>query len=324
MSDNSSSGSDSNAITLVLTGSEIMLHGLKLLGWSEKKLNRKSKNGSNKKSLWFANEYGASPLVVAQIWEDLQTSNLEAVRINDATLDDLTVLLQTMQFMKVYPTEGNRQNRWQECDRNLRDNGWKMLIRIQALKAKKIVWPTPEEIGDNIWIGSVDGTHMTTQEPNHPRYPTDKKAFSHKKNKAGLAYEIVLSLSESKIIWINGPFLAGTNDIQIFKSPGGLREKLQGTNLRLIADHGYRGYDDIFSRPNSKDSPEVSKFKVRARMRHEAVNSKIKTLRCTDSARFRHKGDHKDGQSKFKICFEAAVVVTQYKMEFGGEPLFDI
>jgi hypothetical protein len=41
-----------------------------------------------------------------------------------------------------------------------------MLLKIQALKEKKIVWPSEEEIGDNIiWVGSIDGTHIKTQEP---------------------------------------------------------------------------------------------------------------------------------------------------------------
>jgi hypothetical protein len=104
---------------------------------------------------------------------------------------------------------------------------------------------------------------------------------------------------------MNGPFLASVNDTTIFAMPGGLKEKLQGTGLRLIADRGYSGHDQVISVMSSRDSPEVSKIKTRARMRHEGVNAKIKTLRCTDSARFRHTGTYKNGQSKFKICFEA-------------------
>jgi hypothetical protein len=185
------------------------------------------------------------------------------------------------------------------------------------------VWPTAAEIGDNVWIGTVDGTHVKTIEPSHLDFPKDPKAFSYKNQAAGLSYEIALSLWESRIIWMNGPFLASVHDTTIFAMPGGLKEKLQGTGLRLIADRGYSGHDEVISVMSSRDSPEVSKIKTRARMRQEGVNAKIKTLRCTDSARFRHTGNYKDGQSKFKICFEAAVVVTQYKMEIT-EPLFDI
>jgi DDE superfamily endonuclease len=307
---------------LIFTSDEILNHGLKLLGWTDKKLARESKHKHEKQANWFSCEYGAKPHVVAQIWIDLQRTEIEDARIIAATEDELTQVLYTLQLLKSYPTEGQRQNKWHACDRVLRDKCWSMLLRLQALKATKIVWPTDEELGDDIFVGAIDGTHIKTEEPMHPEFPKDPKAYSKKNHSAGLTYELVTSLSHSRIIWMNGPFPASTHDKAMFMAPGGLREKLQGTGLRLIGDSGYSGHDDFISRANSKDAPEVGKFKTRARLRHERVNGMIKTLRCTDSARFRHKGNHK-GQPKFKICFEAAVVITQYKME-NGEPLFDI
>ena len=307
---------------LILTGDNMLRHGLKLLGWTDRQLDRKSRRKREKQFFLFKSDYGASPHVVAQIFEDLQTTNIVAAQIRNASLEDVCFLFFALNILKVYPTEGQRQNKWHRCDKKLREHGWDMLLRLQALKTAKIVWPTAAEIGNNIFIGSVDGTHVEIEEPNHPVFPKDKTAFSYKNHSAGLAYEIVVSLSESRIIWINGPFPASMHDSKIFNSPGGLRARLEGTGLRLIGDSGYQGNDDIVSRLNSMDSQEVSKFKTRARLRHEAVNAKIKTLRCTDSGRFRHKGNHK-GQSKFQVFFEAAVVITQYKMEIS-EPLFDI
>lgn len=307
---------------LILTATEILQHGLDLLGWTDGQLDRESKNRLEKHAAWFTSDFGASHHVVAQIFYDLQTTDIQAARIHSATMEDLDHLLFALHFLKVYPTEGQRQNKWHKCDKTLRENGWDLLLRLQALKATKIVWPDAAEIGDNVWIGTVDGTHVKTIEPSHPDFPKDPKAFSYKNQAAGLSYEIAVSLWESRIIWINGPFLASVHDTTIFAMPGGLKEKLQGTGLRLIADRGYSGHDEV-SIMSSRDTPEVSKAKTRARMRQEGVNAKIKTLRCTDSGRFRHTGNHRDGQSKFKICFEAAVVVTQYKMEIT-EPLFDI
>jgi hypothetical protein len=318
---NDSSSEDENL--LILTGNEILRYGLRLLGWTNAQLNRNCKNQRENNMDRFKADFGASPNVVAQIFEDMQRTNLPAAKIHIASMDDAAHLLYALNFLKEYPTEGQRQNKWHLSDSTLRLNGWDMLLRLQALKSEKIVWPTAGEIGNNVWIGSVDGTHIKTQEPNHPTYPKDKKAFSYKNHSAGFSYEIVVSLWESKIIWINGPFKASVHDNTIFSLPGGLKEKLEATGLRVIADSGYGGYDHVVSRLNSMDSKEVSKFKVRARMRQEAVNAKIKTLRCTDSGRFRHMGNYKDGQPKFKICFEAAVVVTQYKMDIS-EPLFDI
>jgi DDE superfamily endonuclease len=322
MASSTSSGSNVDDI-LVLTGEEILRRGLMLLGWSERKLARASRNRHAKHTHLFICDFGANPHVVAEIFSDLQTTDIAAVKIDDATIDDLENLLFALQFLKVYPTEGQRQNKWHQCDRVLRDNCWDILLRLQALKATKIVWPTDAEIGDNIWIGTVDGTHVKTQEPNHPDLPKDPKAFSYKNKAAGLSYEIAVLLWDSRIIWINGPFPASSHDATIFAAPGGLKEKLQGSGVKLIADRGYGGHSDTISTMNAHDSPEVSNLKTRARLRQESVNSKIKTLRITDSARFRHRGVHTDGQLKFKICFEAAVVVTQYKMEIN-EPLFDV
>ena len=83
-----------------------------------------------------------------------------------------------------------------------------MLLRLQALKMAKVVWSTVTEIGNNIFIGSIDGTHVEIEEPNHPVFPKDKTAFSYKNHAAGLANEIVVSLSENQTNWINGPFPA--------------------------------------------------------------------------------------------------------------------
>lgn len=49
----------------------------------------------------------------------------------------------------------------------------------------------------------------------------------------------------------------------------------------------------------------------------ESLNAKLKTFKCLDSARFRH------GEAKFKLCFEAVAVLTQYRMELG-DPVFAI
>jgi hypothetical protein len=291
----------------IKTADQILIIGLQLMGFDEKQINRKSKNKVQKQKNLFNSNFGAGPHVVAQIWEDLQRTE-----INDAFLPpkerNFSHFLYTFHFMKAYPTEAQRVGKWHECDRVQRDKGWSILVKIQALKEKKIVWPSPEEIGDNIWVGSVDGTHMKTQEPNHPELPKDPQAFSYKSQSAGLSYELVTCLWKPHIIWMSGPYKASVHDTRIFKE-GGLRDKLRAQHLRVIADNGYKGSDDVISRPNSHDSKEVSKCKSRARCRQESVNAKIKTLAITNSAAFRHMGEI-NGQPKFKICFEAAVVLT--------------
>ena len=102
MSDSTVSSSDDSSIgsIYIVTRDEMLRHGLELLGWSAKKLDRKSKKKDEKQSLWFRREFGAAPHVVAQIWEDLQTTNIEAAMIQNATKNDLSQLLYTLQFMK--------------------------------------------------------------------------------------------------------------------------------------------------------------------------------------------------------------------------------
>ncbi len=51
--------------------------------------------------------------------------------------------------------------------------------KIQALKAEKIVWPE-ENVGDDIYAITVDGTHCWIQEPQHPTWSQDSRYFSHK------------------------------------------------------------------------------------------------------------------------------------------------
>ncbi|CAB9525015.1 hypothetical protein SEMRO_1617_G286340.1 [Seminavis robusta] len=307
------SDDDADPHLQVLTPEEMLQHGMKLIGWNERQLRRKSKKRWRKWCILFAADFGAKPHVVCQIWEDLQTTALKEAYLhpNQRNLDQF---LYALHFLKAYPTEKQRQNKWHVCDRLLRDSGWFFVERIAALKELKIVWLNT---GNDIWCGSVDGTHIKSWEPTHDKYPKDPSAFSWKHHSAGFNCEVVLSLKESKIIWLNGPFEAGTNDISMFTAQGGLCEKLREAEKMVIADNGYRGYDDVISRPNSIDSPEVAKFKNRARCRHEAVNGMIKHYKCTDSAAFQH------GIDKFALCFDAAAVITQYRMELG-EPLFEV
>lgn len=118
---------------------------------------------------------------------------------------------------------------------------------------------------------------------------------------------------------MNGPYPAGSyNDIKIFRDCG-LKEKLEATGKKCIADSGYQGYPKLVSRYNQFDSDEVREFKTRARMRHEKFNALLKMFECLDS-RFRHKPDM---EKKLQWCFEAVAVIVTFKMELG-EPLFDI
>lgn len=175
----------------------------------------------------------------------------------------------------------------------------------------------PEDFDPNrlrslpIFIISVDGTHCPINEPSHPTKSQDNDYYSWKLNQAGLAYEIALSLTESRIVWTSGPFKAKTNDISIFKH--GLRALIP-KGMRVIADKGYRGYPDVLAIPNWFDSKQLRKFKRRASARQETINSRLKNFRCM-ALSFRH------GPKKHAACFDAVIVILQLQLE-NGSPLF--
>jgi len=73
---------DGDDDTLVLTGVEILKHGLLLLGWTEEQLNRESKGRLRKHSAWFQCDFGASHHVVAQIFPICRQRQLQPPKFN--------------------------------------------------------------------------------------------------------------------------------------------------------------------------------------------------------------------------------------------------
>jgi DDE superfamily endonuclease len=185
--------------------------------------------------------------------------------------------------------------------------------------ARKIVWPETWVPGSanfskDVFIVSVDGTHCAINEPNHPELSQDPAYFSHKLHGAALSYEIALSLWEDKIVWINGPFPAGTSDSSIFQY-GGLKDMIPA-GKRAVGDKGYVGMSQVVTTRNRFDQPFVREFKSRARARQESINQRIKNFQILD-IQFRH------SIAKHEHAFHAVCVVVQYQLE-NGSPLFSI
>jgi hypothetical protein len=102
-------------------------------------------------------------------------------------------------------------------------------------------------------------------------------------------------------------------DLVNFKVPNGLKSKIPA-GKKVVADRIYR--DPVCAIRNPQDTPEVRKFKRRARARHETFNGCLKNFKVI-AEKFRH------GPAKHKAVFEAVCVITQYELE-NGHPLFDI
>ena len=299
------------------TPDEILIFGLKLVGWDGSRLDRRS---YNKNVEQYMGLYWLHPAMAAQLCEDLQVTTIPEARIDKM---DLEKLHWTLHFMYRYPREIERESMWKKCANTIRNANWQYMDKIRHLKRLKIVWPKFHD--SDIWVMTVDGTHLVTLEPGDSDVPKDPAYFSFKHHSAGFNYEVGIDLFSSRCIWLSGPHKAGTyNDAKVFREMG-LMAKLRQAGKKAIADEGYRGFPDTISTANSLDSDAVKEFKTRARQRHEVYNSKLKQFGIL-SDRFRCKNNPNDGftvDEKLQMSFEAANVLVQYKMEMG-EPLFDI
>lgn len=299
---------------VILTPSEVLVAGLRLVNYSEGRIDRVKNKETN--TTRFKRHFGCNQYVAAQLFEDLQTTENE-----DAVLDDnkinIDYFLQSLNFIKVYETEDRREPIFDRSPKILREWVWYYIGKIQAMKAEKIVFP--DDFGSDVWILTVDCTDCPIEEIAHPTLSQDKDLFSFKLNGPGLRYEFGIHLFESKLIWFNGPFFPGKgNDNTIFTNHG-LKEKLAAIGKKSLGDKIYNGHPKECSTFNACDTKVVSTLKSRAQMRHEQFNGMVKEFRVMSTS-FRNKPDKVE---KHKKCMGAVVVVCQYRLEMG-EPLFDL
>jgi hypothetical protein len=306
------------AVESVFTPDEFMFMGLEALYTNKhRRLQRAGKKQNTKR---FRKHFGVKPVVCARIWEDLQT-----VKCSDVDNDGIVLLpvqenklqpryfLMALHHLKRYPTEDEREAVWDVSAKTGRQWVRFFLSRLQALKIAKVVWP--EDWGnDDVWVITVDGTHVWIEEPIHPDWSQDSKYFSHKFGKAGINYELGIAIATSRLVWMNGPFKAGTNDVKIF-SLFGLKDLLLSYGKKAIGDKGYTGHTEVVSFFNKMDSRPVKKFKSRALKRHETFNGLTKRYRVL-------RGPFRHGVDAFATSFEAVCVLCQYQIE--DEPLFDV
>ena len=245
----------------------------------------------------------------------------------------------TLYFLKVYPTNDVLAGKAQRDPKTVRYWIWKytrlmasLLSILVSLKMSKKLQPWFSLLS---WRGfhlydmtqvcwddrlhnaenrlskiSTDGTDCLICEPT----PFCRSWYSHKLNKAALRYEISVAVGCSKVVWVHGPFRAGSwTDIKIFKK--GLRQMLHFFGEMTIADGGYQGLDYwVQAKGDPRLTPETLDFNTRAHARHETVNRRIKTYDCLNQ-RWRHP------RCRHKNVFMAITCLTNIQMEY--EPLFD-
>ena len=123
---------------LIYTADEVLSFGLTLVGFDEHRQRRQQRK-SNVED--FKGHFGTQPVVVAQIWEDLQTTEIAAARINTAAPKEMVSLktfLRSMHFLKRYPAETERKGSSGRRKKTVRKWCWYFLERVQALKKQKV------------------------------------------------------------------------------------------------------------------------------------------------------------------------------------------
>jgi hypothetical protein len=292
------------------SSAKILQQGLALVHYDGQ---RQALASNKTKRLYFKSHYGSQPEVVAQIWLDLQSTTIPHARVDDADEKDLEFYLQAHHFLTAYPREPQRSATFGTSIRASQDRVWEFVDKLSALTQQKIAWP--EEWANNCPLLpiTVDASHFVTYEiQTDPNAPQDRRRYSHKTNGPAVSYEAALSIRESRIVSINGPFPAGTNDLTIFCNK---LEALIPNGSKATADKAYRGSVKATT-SSSTDPPELKSFKSRARARQESLWRQLKGFECL-SDRFRHPIE------KHQICFEAVCVVVQYQFEHGS-PLLQV
>ena len=103
---NVDSDSDDEEIpTVILTPKEILSIGLKMVHFTDARIDRASLKTNTKR---FKDHFGCNQLVAAQMFEDLQVSKNAEARLNDDRIN-ANYFLQALHFLYGYETEGKRE-----------------------------------------------------------------------------------------------------------------------------------------------------------------------------------------------------------------------
>ena len=141
----------------------------------------------------------------------------------------------------------------------------------------------------------------------------DERFFSHKFRSSGLKFEVAICIQTGDIVWINGPFRCGANDITIARQA--LIPALDDGEM-AEADGGYGGESFRLSTPHEANTVEEFVMKGTARHRHETANRRMKIFQVLTQP-FRH------DLTKHSSAFRAVAVITQLNIQ-DGFPLFDV
>ena len=197
-------------MTMILSKEEFKILALQLAGWPKTTIDRtceKTNNGHMKDFCY------VGPKTIVDVFEDIQDPLLGEFAIQKP---NPAHLIHALYFLKKYPTSHEFAARVQDgTEKTVMSRAWRYIRAIQALKEQKIRWifDDDNEQYDELFLVSVDGVHCRVFEP---RTQPSSGWYSKKSNGAGLTYKIAVAIHHNKIVWINGPFPAGQNNMKVF------------------------------------------------------------------------------------------------------------
>lgn len=297
---------------MLLSVNDVQRIGLDVMGV------RQGRKDESTLLLEFHKHYGSSPLDVALIWYDLCQSSM----MNDKEKSDIGFKRYLAAHYWLWCRPKNAElfaSRFGMCVDYVRGKKlWTWIERIASLAENKIVWDETAG-GAEVFAITSDGIDFPLWEIQHPEYPMDSKAMSHKFKGCGAKYIIALSTFRAKCVFIAGPFKGGKHDLDIFRESG-LMEKLTNCGKVCIADRGFRSKSaherQHFSLPDYMDSKELHNFKSRARLRQETYNRRLKHFEALSSK-------FKNGFEKHGFAMKAVAVIVQYQMD-NGSPIYSV
>ena len=127
-------------IIKIITPDQMLQTGLMLIGFKPCTVQKVSRSTNLKR---FRAHYGSNPIVYANIWEDLCSSNNPDVQIDHTSNGDvdISLFLMSIYFLRCYPTETCLAATFGICEKTARKWSWFFAGKIQALKTEKVSRP---------------------------------------------------------------------------------------------------------------------------------------------------------------------------------------
>ena len=188
----------------------------------------------------FNSYFGTYPCVCSDLWRRVDPK--ESIHPKSLAVH----LLWTLLLLHSYSTEAYIESQTGVCPDTVRYWTKQWISGISFLSCDIIDWENRFSGNWHYLTFCVDGIDCPIDEPRRPWW---RGWLSQKFKHAGVAYEIATAVTTGQIIWINGPFPAGTwHDVTKFKL-GGLASMVRRDIEKGVGDSGYRGAEKWLSMP---------------------------------------------------------------------------